>query len=163
METLQDITTDLTGRVEYLCKPVWAFSHAPERLTFLLLSDVLAALQCLKGLLASGNLVSQAGELRCSRGHELLLLVHGFSRLWCQLQPGAQASVPAQGADQIRQQMYALSLGSQQQMPHAHCNCWVQQASQSTCMINLPIGAMQVLHQGTVQTRRRQDFVTFKG
>ena len=79
----------------HLCKPVWPFAHAPKCLAFLLLGNVLAALQCLEGLLAGGNLLGQAGELRRSRSHELLLLVHGLSRLWCQLQPGAQAGVPA--------------------------------------------------------------------
>lgn len=33
-----------------------------------------------------------------------------------------------------------------QQMPHAHGNCWVHQANQSTCMTKQPTGAMQMLH-----------------
>lgn len=84
-------------RVADLGKLVWPSAHAPKRLTLLLLRDVLAALQCLKGLLTGGNLLGQAGELRCSRSHELLLLVHGFSCLWRQLQLGAQTGVPARG------------------------------------------------------------------
>ena len=77
-----------------LSKLIGPSAHGPEHVALFFLSHVLAALKCLKGDLASCNLLAQAAQLSCSGRHELLLLIHclcGFRR---QLQLCAQRIVP---------------------------------------------------------------------